>query len=128
MNFRLENRAPNVNILGSADLIAQLLDKLIDSAVSFSPSASTITVTLTMSERDVSIRVTNFGPLLPESMRSQLFDSLVSIREEHGQRHHLGLGLYIVALIVDFHRGRVRAEDLPDGSGVSFDIELPRVR
>ncbi len=61
-------------------------------------------------------------------MRSQLFDSLVSIRKEHGQGRHLGLGLYIVALIVDFHRGRVRAEDLTDGSGVSFVIELPRVR
>lgn len=127
-HFELDDRAPDVKILGSADLMAQMLDKLIDNAVSFSPSASTITITLTMSERDVGIRVSNFGPLLPESMRSQLFDSLVSIREEHGQRHHLGLGLYIVALIVDFHRGRVRAEDLPDGSGVSFDIELPRVR
>lgn len=127
-HFELDDRAPDVRILGSADLMAQMLDKLIDNAVSFSPSASTITITLTMSERDVSIRVSNFGPLLPESMRSQLFDSLISIREEHGQRHHLGLGLYIVALIVDFHRGRVRAEDLPDSSGVSFDIELPRIR
>ena len=61
-------------------------------------------------------------------MRNQLFDSLVSMRDERSQGRHLGLGLYIVALIVDFHRGAVGAEDLPDGSGVSFDIELPRVR
>jgi signal transduction histidine kinase len=126
--FELDDRAPDTRILGSADLLAQMFDKLIDNAVSFSPAASTITITLTRSEREVAIRVTNIGPLLPESMRSQLFDSLVSMRKEHGQGRHLGLGLYIVALIVDFHRGRVRAEDLPDGSGVSFDIELPRVR
>ncbi len=126
--FELDDRAPDTRILGSADLLAQMFDKLIDNAVSFSPAASTITITLTRSEREIAIRVTNIGPLLPESMRSQLFDSLVSMRKEHGQGRHLGLGLYIVALIVTFHRGRVRAEDLPDGSGVSFEIELPRVR
>ncbi|MEE8542698.1 MAG: ATP-binding protein [Gammaproteobacteria bacterium] len=126
--FELRDRAVDARVLGSADLIAQMLDKLVDNAVSFSPSESTITLTLNSSERHVGLRVTNVGPLLPDAMRNQLFDSLVSMREERGQGRHLGLGLYIVALIVDFHRGTVRAEDLPDGSGVSFDIELPRVR
>ncbi len=127
-NFELENRAADARILGSADLIAQMLDKLVDNAVSFSPLRTTITVALTCDDKEIGIRVTNTGPLLPESMRSQLFDSLVSMRDESSERRHLGLGLYIVALIVDFHRGRVSAEDLPDGSGVSFTIKLPRVR
>ena len=126
--FELSDRAVDARVLGSDDLIAQMLDKLIDNAVSFSPAASTITLTLTSSERHVGLRVTNVGPLLPDSMRNQLFDSLVSMREERSEGRHLGLGLYIVALIVDFHRGTVRAEDLPDGSGVRFVIELPRVR
>ena len=126
--FELDDRAADARVQGSADLIAQMLDKLIDNAVSFSPAESTVKVSLTHNERDVDVRVVNNGPLLPESMRSQLFDSLVSVRQERGQGRHLGLGLYIVALIVDFHRGRVRAEDLSDGSGVSFSIELPRVR
>ena len=126
--FELHDRAVDASVLGSADLIAQMLDKLIDNAVSFSPSASTITIALTSNERHVGLRITNVGPPLPESMRNQLFDSLVSLREERSEGRHLGLGLYIVALIVDFHRGAVRAEDLPDGSGVSFDIELPRAR
>jgi signal transduction histidine kinase len=126
--FELVDRTTESNVLGSADLIAQMLDKLIDNAVSFSPSASSITVTLTTNEKEIGLRVTNTGPLLPESMRNQLFDSLVSVRKERGQRRHLGLGLYIVALIVKFHRGRIHAENLPDGSGVRFNIELPRVR
>ena len=127
-HIELDNNAPDTQILGSADLIAQMLDKLIDNAVSFSEPGSTITVTLNNTEKQVTIGVTNAGPLLPESMRSQLFDSLVSMREKSGQRRHLGLGLYIVALIVNFHRGRVSAEDLADGSGVKFEIELPRSR
>jgi len=125
--FELVDHTTKSSVLGSADLIAQMLDKLIDNAVSFSPSASSITVTLTSNEKEIGLRVTNTGPLLPRSMRNQLFDSLVSVRKERGQRRHLGLGLYIVALIVEFHRGRIHAEDLPDGSGVCFNIELPRV-
>jgi K+-sensing histidine kinase KdpD len=58
-------------------------------------------------------------------MRHQLFDSLVSVRESHGDKPHLGLGLHIVMLIAEFHRGQVAAENLDDGSGVSFVVELP---
>ncbi len=126
--FEFDDRAADAKTLGSADLIAQMLDKLIDNAVSFSPAGSTIAVALTSSDGEIVLRVANTGPLLPGTMRSQLFDSLVSMRKERGDRRHLGLGLYIVALIVDFHCGRVNAADLPDGSGVVFEIALPRVR
>jgi dedicated sortase system histidine kinase len=127
-NIMLENSAPDTRIMGSADLIAQMLDKLIDNAVSFSEPGSTIPVTLSRVGSDVTIKVENTGPLLPESMRNQLFDSLVSMRANSGERRHLGLGLHIVSLIVEFHRGRVSAHDLADGSGVYFEVVLPRQR
>jgi two-component system sensor histidine kinase ChvG len=38
---------------------------------------------------------------------------------------HLGLGLHIVRLIVDFHQGRVKAENMPGSSGVAVTIHLP---
>jgi K+-sensing histidine kinase KdpD len=68
--------------------------------------------------------VANEGPLLPESMQQQLFDSMVSVRES-SERVHLGLGLHIVRLIVDFHEGSVRAQNLEDGSGVIFRVSFP---
>jgi two-component system sensor histidine kinase ChvG len=126
--INLDARAPDSRVMGSADLIAQMLDKLIDNAVSFSEPGSTISVALSHTDKDITISVSNSGPLLPESMRNQLFDSLVSMREKSSERRHLGLGLYIVELIVKFHRGRVNAEDLADGSGVCFEIVLPRGR
>jgi two-component system, OmpR family, sensor histidine kinase ChvG len=42
-------------------------------------------------------------------------------------RPHLGLGLYIVRLIVDFHRGSVSAANLKDGSGIVVSVELPKL-
>ncbi len=126
--FKYENRAPQTNILGSAELIAQMMDKLIDNAVSFSPMDSTIEVRLSGTRRKLSIAVINRGPRLPKAMQDQLFDSLVSLREEGDDRRHLGLGLYIVSLIANFHGGKARGSDLPDGTGVIFEILIPVAR
>ena len=61
-------------------------------------------------------------------MRRQLFDSLVSVRDQSDGRPHLGLGLRVVALIAEFHGGGVAADDLPDGSGVVFTVWFPSAR
>jgi signal transduction histidine kinase len=111
---------------GSAELIEQLLDKLTDNAVSFAVEGTAIEINLTVDGDEVNLAVINRGPTLPEAMRHQLFDSLVSVRASGGERPHLGLGLYIVTLIAEFHGGRVAAENLADGSGVRIGIVLPR--
>jgi two-component system, OmpR family, sensor histidine kinase ChvG len=113
-------------VVGSGELVAQLLDKLVDNAVSFSAPGSRIDIELNGAANDLVLSVTNRGPTLPEKMRKQLFDSLVSIREHRDGKPHLGLGLHIVALIAKFHGGRAVAEDLPDGSGVVFRVYFPR--
>jgi two-component system, OmpR family, sensor histidine kinase ChvG len=118
--------AAGARVFGSGDLAAQLLDKLIDNAVSFSPAGSRIDVVLADDGREYVLDVANRGPPLPEKMRGRLFDSLVSIREQRDGRPHLGLGLHIVALIAKFHGGRAEAEDLRDRSGVVFRIWFPR--
>jgi dedicated sortase system histidine kinase len=114
-------------ISGSAELVAQMLDKLVDNAVSFSPARSTIDIGLAAEERGIRLSVSNPGPRLPVDMRASLFESLVSLREPGSQRGHLGLGLYIVALVAAFHDGRVSADDLPDGRGVTFSVVFPHL-
>ena len=112
--------------VGSGELVAQLLDKLVDNAVSFSAPGSRIDVALVAAGDELVLSVANRGPPLPAKMRGRLFDSLVSIREQRDGRPHLGLGLHIVALVADFHGGRCEADDLPDGSGVVFRVWLPK--
>jgi signal transduction histidine kinase len=120
------NEAASATIVGSGELVAQLLDKLVDNAVSFSLPRSRIDVVLAPAENELVLSVANLGPRLPAKMRGRLFDSLVSIREQRDGRPHLGLGLHIVALVADFHRGRCEADDLPTGDGVVFKVWFPR--
>jgi len=108
---------------GSPELLIQMLDKLIDNAVDFSNAGDAIKISLAEQDRDLLLAVTNPGPPLPEKMRTQLFDSMVSMRAGEGSRH-LGLGLYIAKLIAEGHGGRIAADNV-DG-GVVFEVRLPR--
>ena len=124
----LELRLPEDTCLfrGSDDLIVQMLDKLIDNAMAFGAVEQPVVVALSLESPNYVIEVINRGPLLPDSMTQQIFNSLVSVREEnHSGGTHLGLGLYIVRLIAEIHDGAVTAENLNNRSGVVFRVVMP---
>jgi dedicated sortase system histidine kinase len=117
----------SVPVLGAADLLAQMLDKLVENAADFATSETVIRIHLKSEEEKILIRIENQGPPLPDAIRESLFESMVSLRSEHsGAVPHLGLGLYIGRLIAEFHGGALRAENLPGGRGVAFEATLPR--
>ena len=125
--LRLDLPAAAVPFHGAPELVAQALDKLFDNACSFTPADGWIALSLELHEASVGIRVANAGPLLQAPMQERLFDSLVSLRERSardGATPHLGLGLYVVRLVAELHRGRASAANLADGSGVEFTITL----
>jgi two-component system sensor histidine kinase ChvG len=119
---------------GAPDLIVQALDKLVDNARSFCPEAGWVLLALAPTPDGVELAVANSGSALPAAMQERLFDSLVSVRDGAQRSHgtpHLGLGLHIVRLIAELHRGRARARNLPDAQGVEFRLSLrgmPRAR
>ena len=114
-------------IKGSEELIVQMLDKLVANAVDFHFPETAIVISLEKCNKlNVGILIIkNSGPQLPEGMEQQLFQPMVSIREAITQSPvaHLGLGLYIVKLIVQQHEGKVVAQNWQQG--VEFRIELP---
>jgi two-component system, OmpR family, sensor histidine kinase ChvG len=113
-------------VMGSADAIAQLLDKLVQNAVDFSRREDAISVGVSVNSNVATLRVENKGPLLPAELSAQLFESMISSRVgANAQAGHLGLGLYVVQLIADFHHAKARAMNLSDGSGVRFEVIFP---
>jgi signal transduction histidine kinase len=124
---RIAFEAPSQPIIvdGAPELIAQMLDKLTANAVEFA-NGGAIDVSVTRADGTVRLAVANDGPPLPEGMAGRLFESMVSVRPggESGVPH-LGLGLYIVRVIAEFHGGTAQAANKADGTGVVVTVVLP---
>ena len=112
-------------INGSADLIAQMIDKLMDNAKDFIHDDGYIVISVLKNKDKILLKIFNTDSQLPEKDGLNIFDSLVSIRSKSSSGStHLGLGLYLVQLISRYHDASVRAENTDNPKGVVFTIEF----
>ncbi len=123
--FELAIADGRCEIDGSAELLQQMMDKLVSNAVDFSSSDDVIRFRLERHRERVVLSVENTGSTLPAGMSNELFDSMVSQRQARDDQPHMGLGLYVVKLIADYHRASYRAANLPGDRGVAITLEFP---
>ncbi len=117
------------------EAIVQALDKLVSNAHDFALADTPLIVLLRAgtgtgrtsagagSKPTWQLSVSNQGPPLPPGMEQGVFEQMVSIRQDRAdQQTHLGLGLYLVHLIAEFHGGQAWAKNLEGGVEVGLDI------
>ncbi len=118
-----------VMVLGSADYIVQLMDKLVANAVEFSYEDKAIRIKCSSEDNEAVISVANSGPYLAEEMKDRIFDSMVSVRPESKKRQpHLGMGLHIARMISEYHGGYIYADNLLEEEGVIVVLRIPLIR
>jgi two-component system, OmpR family, sensor histidine kinase ChvG len=121
--FELNMPDTNPKLEINKDLFFQMLDKLVANAVDFSYDDKQIRINLINKSGLPEIQVINSGPRLPEDMLDELFNSMVSVRNERSEAGpHLGLGLFVAKLIAEFHNGKISASNLKDEEGVCINI------
>ena len=65
----------------------------------------------------------NSGPTLPVDMLDELFNSMISVRNERSEAGpHLGLGLFVAKLIAEYHGGKISAKNIIEEEGVCVSI------
>jgi two-component system OmpR family sensor kinase len=114
------------SVLGDAHQLRQVLANLLRNALVHTPAGTGIEVSVGPTDGHVVLEVRDHGPGLPSADSDALFERFW--RAEGGRergRAGAGLGLAIVAAIVDAHGGRVAAANAP-GGGAVFTVELPR--
>ena len=124
-SFIFEALAKPLIIEGTPDHIAQMLDKLIDNAMDFAITGSSIILRVRRDEDMAIIEVINEGKNLPSGMAERVFEPMVSLGRTDATKTRLGMGLYIVRLIATYHGGNVQAADLRVKKGVKFIVSLP---
>lgn len=124
-SFKLNIYDRKISIKLNKDLFFQMLDKLISNAVDFSYKEKDIVINVIDKSNEVELQVINSGPCLPEDMLDELFNSMVSVRNEKSKAGpHLGLGLFVAKLIAEYHGGKISATNLSNDEGVCISIKL----
>jgi two-component system, OmpR family, sensor kinase len=126
IELRARDGAGAAVVLGDAHQLRQLLGNLLRNALVHTPAGTPIEVTLARAGEAARLEVRDHGPGLPPGTDAgALFERFW--RAEGGRergRAGAGLGLAIVAGVVERHGGRVQAADAP-GGGASFVVTLP---
>ena len=111
-DFRLVADAPGLGIL---------LQNLVSNAVQHTPAGGRIRVVLEADAEAVVLRVQDSGPGVAPELRGKVFERFFRVGGGSGA----GLGLSIVARIVELHHGTITLGDSPLG-GLEVWVRLPR--
>ncbi|MGZ6887456.1 MAG: sensor histidine kinase [Acidimicrobiia bacterium] len=102
-----------VGALAVRGALDQIVDNLVDNALTAAPTGSAIEVVLTRGPRDVTLMVRDHGQGLSETDRLRAFDRFWRGRDAAGVG--LGIGLTIVRDLVDVCGGDIVLEATPGG-------------
>jgi signal transduction histidine kinase len=111
------------SLWGDRALIERLVGNLVDNAIRHNVQDGWILVETSSNGHEATLRVANSGPALPPERVDELFVPFHRMAVDRG-RDGYGLGLSIVAAIVDAHHGSRAARALPAG-GLEVTVVLP---
>jgi len=123
----IERQGRSTLVSGVPLRLERVIENLLDNAVSFSPPAGLIDVTVSHHDDRVTAIICDQGPGIPAVAREKVFARFHSVRpEEEGFGHHSGLGLAIARTIAEAHDGSLQVMSPPEGrAGACLVLDLP---
>jgi signal transduction histidine kinase len=125
--FRFTRPVAPSPLIGDARLLGLALDQLLDNAKRHTPPGTRVDVSIQPSDNSISLAVEDNGPGVSPELLPHLFEHFFRADSARGRESGPGLGLTLVAAIVELHGGEVRAERV-NGGGLRVRIELPPAR
>lgn len=113
-------QAPPAELIADVDgpQIVQVLVNLLLNAIEASPLSGRIEIAARAGDGRIEVRVTDYGPGIPDEIRPHIFDAFFTTRAEGA-----GLGLSVSREIVAAHGGELDYD--PQGPGTTFRMSLP---
>ena len=110
-------------IRGDRDLLFQALANLLDNAIKFSPGGKTVTIAARALDDRVTVTVSDCGPGIPEALKNRVAERFFRV-ETSRNAPGAGLGLSLVAAVVERHEGSLDLDD--NRPGLRVVLGLPR--
>lgn len=115
---------PDLAVTGSSLLLTQAVRNLFQNASAVTPAGKAIAVSARQDGRMTQIDVIDSGPGVPDDHTAHIFEPFFQVSDARTPGHSHGLGLTIVARIVEAHGGSVEVFRARTG-GACFRISLP---
>jgi signal transduction histidine kinase len=112
-------------IYADKDRLTQVIRILIDNALSYSPSNSTITLHPYYKKNTFSLEVIDRGIGITDEQKKVIFDRFYRIDKARNDNTHFGLGLSIAKELIELQGGKISVSDTI-GGGSTFILELPQ--
>lgn len=107
--------------------ISFALNALLENAIKFTPAGGRITLSGEVTERDLSLTVTDTGPGISPEEGTKVFEKFYQIDPQNtGQIRGFGLGLFYARQFIRDHGGTITLDSTP-GHGTEVTINLPRM-
>ncbi len=105
--------------------LERAIDNLIGNAVKFSPMDKPIDVSISSQDKNVIIKITDYGIGIPEDLQKHVFEqfSLAGRAGLQGEKS-TGLGLHISRKIIEQHKGVLSMKSV-ENEGTTFTIAMP---
>jgi two-component system, OmpR family, sensor histidine kinase QseC len=101
---------------------SMLIRNLLDNAIRYTPSGGRVDISLFEDLTDITMRVADNGPGIPENIREDVFKHFY--RPENMREPGSGLGLSIVKRIAELHHAEIRM-DKSVYNGLQVDVTFP---
>ncbi len=108
---------------GDRDLLFQAISNLVDNAIKYTPANGTVAIRLDADPSGARIVVADSGTGIPTDERQRVFERFYRL-ETHRGSPGSGLGLSLVAAVVNLHGGSVAMQD--NRPGLRVQLDLPR--
>ena len=116
-------RSGELEVLGDADRLTQVLNNLVSNAIKFTPEGGFITIGVQKEKGMIELKVQDTGVGIPKEHLATIFEPFEQAGGVDAKKGGTGLGLAIVKYIITRHDGTVRVES-EEGVGSTFIIKL----
>jgi signal transduction histidine kinase len=129
LTFDVRIPAGPILVRGDASRLQQVIWNLLSNALKFTPPHGTVTLSITASDEQIRIVVSDTGQGIAAEFLPLVFDRFRQSDASTTRRHGgLGLGLAVVRHLVEAHGGTVAVESAGVGQGTTFIVTLPARR
>jgi heavy metal sensor kinase len=125
IRLNTESESESMILSGDNELLRRMILNLLDNAVKYTPEGGQISVVLARRNGNARISVKDTGIGISQADQAHVFDRFFRVDKARSRvLGGAGLGLSIVAWIVESHGGKIDLKSTP-GQGSLFTVELP---